>query len=83
MAQHHRTIESYHPDRPSDPYLTDIHQCSVSDFVTVEGGCFVDDSYKIAAAILEMYRYRGYSINELLEMLENQINEWDKNEDNS
>jgi len=83
MAQHHRTIQSNLIDDTEIYRIAEIHQCSVSDIVTVNGCVHIDDGYKIAAAIIEAYRYRGHSIDEQFEMIKNQIEEWDRTKNHS
>jgi len=78
MAQHHRIIQSELIDDTEIYRTAEIHQCSVSDTVTVKGCVYIHDGYKIAAAIIEAYRYRGHSIAEQFEMIKNQIEEWDR-----
>lgn len=81
MAQHYREIVSIHPDGNRE-YTTDVHLCSVTDFVSIEGGAYIYDGYKIAAAIIDGMRYHGLSIDEQFQMIRDQIADWDMNEDN-
>ena len=82
MAQHHRMIitPSYGDD---NEYTCVVHQCSVSDIVSVNGEVDIDHGYKVAAAIIEAYRFRGNTIDEQFDMIRKQIKEWDDTGDHS
>lgn len=80
MAQHDRTLRSHNDGRD---YEMNFHQCSVVDLITIDGAILIHDAPKAAAAIIEMYRFRGYSVDELLEAIRIQIQEWDDIDDHS
>lgn len=80
MAQHDRTLKSYNDGRMLE---MNFHQCSVVDLITIDGAIDIYHAPKAAAAIIEMFRFKGYSVDELLEMIRLQIQEWDDTNDHS
>lgn len=82
MAQTHRTIKTKIDKKK---YEIELHQCSVSDTTAIYTESFmdatvvhIDDAIKIAAGLIEMYRYRGYSIDKQFKKIRKLIEKWDE-----
>lgn len=83
MAQHYRTLISTPDVNRDEEYCMEFHQCSVTDIIAIDGLIDISDAPFAAAAILEMYRFRGYSVDELLDTVKKIIQHWDDTGNNS
>lgn len=83
MAQHYRTLISIRDQDDGGDLEMNFHQCSVVDIIHIDGAIHIDYAVNAAAAILEMYRFRGHDIDELLEEVKQIIQDWDITGNNS